>query len=127
MTVNHSDQAQKKIDVESTRSDRKGFAGLIRDCAKNGNYKNIQHDLDRIDNAADKMQNLLKDLLELSRIGRIINPSENVKFGEIVLDVVELLTGTIKEKRKKINMNGIPGIRAAHLSPALGLGCIGEQ
>jgi signal transduction histidine kinase len=40
--------------------------------------------MNRIANAADKMQALLSDLLELSRVGLIINTPENVPFDQII-------------------------------------------
>jgi len=46
----------------------------------------VQTDLaqNEIEKAATKMDRLFSDTLELSRIGRIANPPENVPFGEIV-------------------------------------------
>jgi signal transduction histidine kinase len=44
------------------------------------------------------MQRLLKDLLELSRIGRLINTPVEISFNEIVKDAVEILQGQLKER-----------------------------
>jgi signal transduction histidine kinase len=43
------------------------------------------------------MQALLNDLLELSRIGRVINTPENIPFGQIVTEAVELLNGPLEK------------------------------
>ena len=52
--------------------------------------------MSRIANAVDKMQLLLNELLELSRVGRITNPPEIVPFGEIVQETVDLLSGPLE-------------------------------
>ena len=44
------------------------------------------------------MGELLNDLLELSRIGRMVNPSEEVSLGEIAFGTARLLSGQIKER-----------------------------
>ena len=48
------------------------------------------------------MQFLLEDLLELSRIGRIVNPSSTISMYQIACEVCELLHGVIVNK--KINI-----------------------
>jgi signal transduction histidine kinase len=44
------------------------------------------------------MQRLLDDLLELSRIGRMINPPVDIPFNSIVQEAVELVHGQVTEK-----------------------------
>ena len=58
----------------------------------------MKHDMERINTAAAHMQELLNDLLELSRIGRMVNPSEEVSLGEIAFGIVRLLSVQIKER-----------------------------
>jgi signal transduction histidine kinase len=41
------------------------------------------------------MQRLLEDLLRLSRMGRIVSPGEEVPFGELAREAVELVRGQI--------------------------------
>jgi signal transduction histidine kinase len=62
------------------------------------------------------MQRLLDDLLELSRIGRIINPPQAVSFGAILLDAMELVAGQIAASGAQVvlepNMPVVYGDRA---------------
>jgi len=82
-------------DLKSPLITIKGFLGFLRDDAKAGNIKRLDSDIQRISDAADKMQRLLNDLLELSRIGRLVNEPETINFKEMVSEVLELLHGRI--------------------------------
>ena len=59
-----------------------GLVGFLKSDLEKGNTTRIDTYFKRISNAIAKMDNLLKDTLELSRIGRVANPPENVPFGE---------------------------------------------
>jgi signal transduction histidine kinase len=72
-----------------------GFLGYLHQDARAGNFENFKRDMDRIHQAVDKMQILLNDLLELSRIGRIIHEPVEEDFGAIVHDALSLLNGSI--------------------------------
>lgn len=72
-----------------------GFLGYLDQDARAGNFKNFKLDMDRIQQAVDKMQILLNDLLELSRIGRIMHEPVEEDFGTIVRDALSLLNGSI--------------------------------
>jgi signal transduction histidine kinase len=79
-----------------------GFTGMIEAELGANASPQIRKDLSRITGAADKMQSLLTDLLELSRIGRIVNPAERVPFGDIAREAVELLHGPIHDKGAQV-------------------------
>ena len=65
--------------------------------------------MQRITAATEKMQTLLNDLLELSRVGRLKNESANISFGELVRDAVELVQGQIIEKGIVVDIDaGLP-------------------
>jgi len=96
-------------DLKSPVITIKGFLGMLIDDAKNGKFDRMEKDISRISNAADKMQSLLDDLLQLSRIGRIVNPSTEFSMTEIVKDTTDLLQGIIKQKNIKISIQeGMP-------------------
>ena len=76
----------------------RGFAGLAGTDLAAGRYDAVRKDLGRIVAAADKMHGLLDDLLELSRIGRVVHPPEDVPLGELVKDALELLKGQLEAK-----------------------------
>ena len=51
-----------------------------------------------IEDAVKKMDLLLGDTLELSRIGRVVNPPNDVPFGDIVADALSQTGELIKSK-----------------------------
>ena len=65
----------------------------------------ITNDLQRISNAADKMQTLLVDLLELSRIGRIANPPSKVNLTELAIEAIETLDGRLRSKNINVTVS----------------------
>lgn len=82
-------------DLKSPLITIKGFLGFLQRDAQNGNLERLETDIKRISDAADKMQQLLNDLLELSRIGRLSNQAESIDLNEMVSQVLELLYGRI--------------------------------
>ncbi len=79
-----------------------GFLSYLERDARNGNFDNFNKDIGRIQQAVQKMQDLLKDLLELSRIGRLMNEPVELKFGEIVKEALALVEGQITSKRVSV-------------------------
>ena len=56
-------------------------------------------------NAADGMQRLLHELLRLSRIGRIVSPSERVPFGEVAREAAALVRARLEERRARLEID----------------------
>jgi PAS domain S-box-containing protein len=83
-----------------------GFLGLLEEDALKGDIKKLKEDIQRINNATNKMQKLMDELLELSRIGRLMNPPEDIPFHEIVLDALERLEGQIKAGQVQVEVSG---------------------
>lgn len=92
-------------DLKSPLITIKGFLGFLRDDAKTGNIKRLDADIQRISNAADKMQRLLNDLLELSRIGRLVNEAQPINFNKLISEVLELLHGRIHEGNIRVSVD----------------------
>jgi signal transduction histidine kinase len=82
-------------DLKSPLITIKGFLGFLREDAERGNLNRLEADIKRIGDAADKMQRLLNDLLELSRIGRSVNKSDFVDLNGLISEVLELLHGRL--------------------------------
>ena len=93
-------------DLRSPLVTIRGFLGYLRNDAESGDMERFDKDLNRIANAVDKMQALLNELLELSRIGRITNPPENVPFLEIVRETADLLSGQLEATNVNLNISG---------------------
>jgi PAS domain S-box-containing protein len=89
-------------DLKSPLVTINGFLGYIERDAKEGKIESVARDMDRIRQAVVKMQNLLNDLLELSRIGRILNESVKVEFGVLVRDALALVNGPITSRGAQI-------------------------
>jgi len=71
-------------DLRSPLVTIRGFLGYLERSANAGNMESFRKDMARISSATDRMDNLLKDVLELSRIGRLVNTPVDVPFGELV-------------------------------------------
>jgi PAS domain S-box-containing protein len=85
-------------DLKSPLITIKGFLGFLENDAISGNVVRLKADIQRIASATDKMQLLLNELLELTRIGRLVNPYQQVNFGELVQEAVELVHGQIQSR-----------------------------
>jgi len=93
----------------------RGFLGYLREDAGSENMERFDKDLKRIENAASKMQTLLSDLLELSRVGYVINTTEDIPFEQIVHEALELVIGPSDEARVKVDIHkGLPIIHGDH-------------
>jgi PAS domain S-box-containing protein len=91
-------------DLKSPLVTIKGFIGMLEQDLISQNKENIADDIQRIKSATDKMSNLLNDLLELSRIGRIINPPVFVSMNLIINDALELVSGIIKDRGVEVEV-----------------------
>lgn len=79
-----------------------GFLGYLEKDALSGDHEKIKGTVKRITLAARKMQSLLHHLLELSRIGRIMNSPENVPFEEVVKEAMERVRGQLEAKHAQV-------------------------
>jgi signal transduction histidine kinase len=61
----------------------KGYVGMLQKDLQADERERIEQDLGYIVAATDTMGSLLEDLLELSRVGRIVNESEEVSLTEL--------------------------------------------
>lgn len=84
----------------------KGFLGLLEKDVLAGDVERLQQDIHRITKAADRMQRLLNELLELSRIGRMVNPSRNVPFEQIVQDSLAAVHGRLAAQGVQVIVRG---------------------
>ena len=83
-------------DLRSPLVTIRGFVGMLREDLARNEKEKVEADLKYIENGAKKMERLLNDTLELSRIGRVANPPEDVPFGELVREALEETSAKIK-------------------------------
>jgi len=91
-------------DLKSPLITIKGFLGFLEKAALAGNIEQLRSDIARISEAAKKMERLLSELLELSRIGRILNPPEVVPFESIAREAVELVRGQLNTRQATVTI-----------------------
>ncbi len=68
----------------------------------------IEKDMFFMRSAADTMAKLLDELLEMSRIGRVVNPSLRVTFGDLVEDARNTVAGRLAERGVKVRVGDEP-------------------
>ena len=85
-------------DLKSPLVTINGFLGYLEIDAKAGNMQRLQNDIKRIQEAVNKMRRLLDELLELSRIGRLVNPPQLVPFVDLVQDALDIVHGQLQER-----------------------------
>ena len=87
-----------------------GFLAYLEGDARKGDFDRFKQDISRIEQAVNKMQRLLKDLLELSRIGRLMNPPVKILFTDIVNEALGLVRGQIESGHVAIELCDIQNI-----------------
>ncbi len=84
-------------DLKSPLVTLHGFMGLLKKDVADGHAERVERDLERMQSAANAMQHLLEDLLELSRIGRMFNPPEKVLLTPATREAAARVTGRLNE------------------------------
>ncbi len=92
-----------------------GFLSYLEADVNSGNMERFRQDAGRIRSAVDKMHTLLGDLLELSRIGRLINPSGVIPFEELANNALELAHGQLDSLRVTVSLQ--PNLPAVYGDP----------
>jgi len=81
-----------------------GFLGFLESDIQKGDYDKVPKTISRIREATKKMEQLLNELLELSRIGRLVNPPKEIPFGRLVDETLEIVDGQLREKQVIVNV-----------------------
>jgi PAS domain S-box-containing protein len=76
-----------------------GFLGMLEHDLAANNQAAVREDMQEISLAAARMKQLLDELLQLSRIGRVVNPPRQINLGELVQSVVQPLANVLAENR----------------------------
>jgi len=98
-------------DLKSPLITIKGFLGFIEQDASNGNLARLKADIKRISDATDKMQMLLGELLELSRVGRLKNVYQETSLEQIAREAVELVHGRLHNAGAEVHIQeNLPAI-----------------
>ena len=93
-------------DLKSPLFTIRGFLGYLEQDVLAGNHARMKSDMQRITDATEKMGQLLNELLELSRIGRLMNEQVNIPFEELAREAVDLVQGRIMDRGVAVHIDG---------------------
>jgi len=85
-----------------------GFLGMLKEDTAAGNAEAMKEDATFISNAVRKMERLLDELLQLSRIGRQDDPSEEIALADLAQEVVSMNCGKLDERGIRVEI--APGL-----------------
>jgi PAS domain S-box-containing protein len=84
------------------------FLGYLEQDVRKPDAAGVDKDLEYIRTASDKMSRLLNELLELSRVGRKMNPPVEAPLQAIVREALDLVAGRIAERGVKVKVTKKP-------------------
>ncbi len=84
-------------DLKSPLISIRGFLGMLEKDMAQGQESRMRHDMERIHAATGKMAELVEELLELSKVGRVSNEPQVVSMTALASDVVDQVAGLIAE------------------------------
>jgi len=90
-------------DLKSPLVTINGYLGYIEQDALSGNIDRLKQDTQRIQEAVNKMHALLTELLELSRIGRMMNEPEDIPFANLVKDALDIVHGQLEANQVTVH------------------------
>jgi signal transduction histidine kinase len=98
-------------DLKSPLITIRGFLGSIQSDVAGGRSDRLHQDVARVLSATDRMQVLLDELLNLSRVGRIANPKERVAFEALAGESVESLRARLDARGVVVEIEpGLPEV-----------------
>jgi signal transduction histidine kinase len=89
-------------DLKSPLVTIRTFLGYLEQDMASSDAARIDKDIFYMRTAAEKMGQLLDELLEMSRVGRVVNPSVRISFRELVKETLGLVAGPIAEKKIEV-------------------------
>ncbi len=95
-------------DLKSPLVTIQSFAGFIRVDIREEAYEKVETDLVYIEKAAGKMEALLNELLELSRIGRQNPPLTECPLESVVQEAADLVAGRIASNHVAVHIEPMP-------------------
>jgi two-component system, chemotaxis family, sensor kinase Cph1 len=98
-------------DLKSPLITIRGFLSFVEQDAVAGNLDRVRSDVARISDAVEKMQRLLNELLELSRVGRVMSPPQSVSLAALAKEAASLVAGRLRDNRVLVVIpDGLPDV-----------------
>ncbi len=91
-------------DLKSPLITIKGFLGMLEKDLIKGDTERIKKDINHIHNAALKMNQLLDELLELSRVGKVVGTKREVSLRDLVNEALNLVGGQIEKQEVQVEI-----------------------
>jgi PAS domain S-box-containing protein len=104
-------------DLKSPLITIQGFLGLLLQDVASGNVEQMRRDATFISDAVQKMEQLLNELLALSRIGRVVNPPRETPVGELVREALDMVAGQLQGQGVRVEI--APELLKAHGGPTV--------
>ncbi len=95
-------------DLKSPLITIKTFLAYLETDLQDNNQPGVNKDLEFIRNAADRMSQLLDELTNLSRVGRVKNPNEEVLLQQVVREALDLVAGRIAQRGATVKVTEEP-------------------
>ncbi|MEZ4743813.1 MAG: PAS domain S-box protein [Bdellovibrionota bacterium] len=99
-------------DLKSPLVTSTGFLGFLRQDIEAKRYDKLEDSLFRLERANKRMEQLINDLLQLSRVGRLEVNAEEIACNEVVSNVLENLASQIEEVGANVMVQNLPTIVA---------------
>ncbi len=99
-------------DLRSPLVTVRGFVDLVEKDVAAGETERVAEDVARIRGATSTMEKLLRELLELSRVGRVTNPPETVSLDALAREAVALLHERLRAANARVEVR--PGLPSVH-------------
>ncbi|MBN1584213.1 MAG: substrate-binding domain-containing protein [Anaerolineae bacterium] len=91
-------------DLKSPLITIRGFLGFLEQDLAQGHAERLKDDTAHITRATDRMQQLLDDLLELSRIGRLSNPPETLSTAVLAREASEQISSQLDARGIQVSI-----------------------
>lgn len=92
-------------DLKSPLITIRGFLSLLEKDTAEGNTERIKGDMKHIHEATEKMYQLLDELLELSRIGHVINPPQEISLNKLAREAMDLVSEQINKRGVQVKVS----------------------
>lgn len=115
----------------------KGFLGMLREDIAAGRQEDVEDSIAHITRAANRMTQLINELLELSRIGRVVHEPQRIDMTKMVRELKAEMSEQIANCGAEVVVEDMPPVTADAtrvrqvfdnlLGNALKYGCAGED